>query len=215
MYTNNSQNQSQVDWSYPRRVIKKAMTKARPNQNGSGVNRGILIVDPETNQEKWITVDGNANQVIGLKFGSWCYYAGEGNRPSLTVQQPQINNTQPMADRYARQFDNLANQAKPNNYSSQANTLYDSIEQSYNPPNRQQYDIDSSYHSQPNTSQNGQPNTTDNTVDDSLIEKLSVVMSNCMNMSMSLNPQLSTDEQTRLAVSVFIQYNKIKADSPF
>lgn len=210
-YSNNytpTNNNQQVDWSYPRRVIKKAMTKARANKNGNGVNRGILIVDPGTNEEKWITVDGNANEVIRLDFGSWCWYAGEGNRPSLQVSQPQqtpppIDNSQARADFYNRMAD------QPNNYSNQYSSLGDSIEQSYNPSSGQQYEMYSSNSYQPNNDYSGQSHVTDNTtINDTAIEKACLIMSNTHNMLKSMLPNVDDEEITKMCISIYISQTK-------
>ena len=207
MYTNNNTQQSQeADWSYPRRVIKKAMSKARPNANGSGVNRGILIVDPETNQEKWINVDGNANQVIGLKFGSWCWYAGHSNRPSLTVKQsPQeftnISMNQAQADHYNRQAQS------PMNYQQ---STYESIDQQLHNtrPEGFQPEINNNYQSWDNNSQNGNPSSSNNTIDEVILEKHCVALSNAVNLMSTLTPQLSEESIVKLAISATIAANK-------
>ena len=124
-YPNNNNNFQQPNWSYPRQVIKKAMTKARTNKDGNGSNRGILIVDPQTQAERWININ-SINEVCKLQNGSYCYFAGEGNRPSLTVSQQTPLTNQSVADTYSRQahsqlhgealpqFDNNNNGASPN-----------------------------------------------------------------------------------------------------
>lgn len=113
-YQNNNTNfQQEPNWSYPRQVVLKARTKARPNKNGNGSNRGALIVDRATGAERWVNLPASA-EVFNQSNGGTCWYQGEGNHPSLLVQQP-TNNTQSQADYYSAQAQTPINHQQPAN----------------------------------------------------------------------------------------------------
>lgn len=206
MYTNTQNGQQQVNnddsyWESPRRVQLTRFTKVKTGKDGQS-QRGAYITD-EQGASRWVSEHPN-NQVFKMDWGNWIYFNGIGARPSLTVNQPEQqppSMNQANADYYSRK-------AKPH-YEQALNVGMNGgqgIEQS-----NVRQDIEPYYFSE--DSQNGQPSKAD--VDDRLVERLSVTMSNCVNMSMSLNPQLPIEEQTKLAISVFIQYSKIKSDNPF
>ena len=217
MYTTQNNNNSQARFQ-PGYYTMKAKTKVRQGLDGQ-TNRGILITDG--NNEQWVSIPAS-NEVCQLNFGSKVYYHGHNARPSLTFKQEQANNTnfdnggvdlppqtndpQVLANYYARK----AAEAQTNSQS-----IYEQIEQGLYPP---QNEIDYSNHINTHTQQNSHSrpspsNTSD--IDERLVEKLGVLYSNCMNLASSLNPQLDEDNQTKIAISMAIAYNPIKADSPF
>lgn len=224
MYSTQNNNNSQASQNRlpPGWYTMKAKTKERVGLDGNS-NRGILIHNQQTGEQQWITIPA-ANEVCRLNFGSKVYYHGHNARPSLTfrpeqandptfdnggVQQtpPPIDNSQARADFY-------------NRVSQSPQSVYDSIEQGmYAQPSQSEIDYNQQMYSsnsyQQPVSQNGTSSSSSNTVDDRLIEQLGVLYSNCMNMAMSLNPQLDADNQTKIAISMAITYNRIKADSPF
>ena len=206
MYTSNNHIQSQQSQHEFTRdsegfpighVVKKAMTKVRDNLSGPGQNRGILILHRQTNQERWVSVDANS-PVARCKNGTMLYFHGKGQRPSLSMGNVNASVQPPLS-----------------NYNDQYNSLGESIEDSYNPSNGYQEEINYNYNNQQTSSQDSQPRSSDNTVDDALIEKLSLLMSNCVNMAQQLNPQLSEESVVKLAISVSIAYQKIKSDLPY
>lgn len=188
--TNNSNQQTQERFA-PGYYTMKAKTKARQGLDGKA-NRGILITDGVN--EQWITIP-TTNEVCRLPFGSKVYYHGHNARPSLTFGKGQANSPT---------FDNggvmpQTNQALADYYSRLA-------EQEATQEKPHYYNQSDSYQPEPNTN-------TD--VDETLIERLGVLYSNCVNLAQSLNPQLDTDNQTKIAISMAIQYSKIKDSTGF
>lgn len=213
-YHNNSNNQttSQVsDRLPPGYYRKKAMTKARQGLDGSP-NRGILISDPQTGREQWVSIPTD-NEVCRLPYGSQVYYHGHGSRPSLTFNEqvpqhfdnggvPPTNQYQ--ADQYARQAEFMP-------------SVYEQIHQSYNPPNQQteiQYDNN---HLNRDSHESVQRSESVDNLNENYLNKISMLMSMCLAMAEEICPQGYTSEQKqKVGTTLFLQYTKdINIDIPF
>lgn len=94
------------------RVRKKAMTKVRPNRDGNGSNRGILIYHPETGKERWVNVS-SMNEVCKMPNGTMITFHGKGARPSLTVNTSLYD-----------QIDSSIRESRPENYQHEIDEHY-------------------------------------------------------------------------------------------
>ena len=196
MYSNTNQNnpqqqaESQV-WQTPQMVTIGRWTKPRQNRDGNGVSRGVCLKSSIDGSEKWISLYSNHHVFKMLNWGSQCFYQPTEephNRLQIGVA-PQQQTNQPQADYYSRQ-------AQPANTQSVYEQIDNSLQNSR--PNGYQYDL------------NNQPEPQQElaTINDIEIERLSLIMSNCMLMARELNPNISEDTQSKLAMSVFIAYTK-------
>ena len=197
MYNNTNNNNKQAfridEDGFPiGAVVKKAMTKARANLDGNGSNRGILIHHTQTGQERWVSVN-TINEVCKMPFGSTIYFHGKGQRPSLTTSSSSSE---------------LESDTPPNTTDPQVLADYysrkaqQSVYESYQP----EADYETSYN---------EASESINDIDAHLVEKLGVLFSDCCNLAMSLNPNLSEESQVKIAISMGIAYQKIKGDVPF
>lgn len=214
MYTNSKQSNNQVDvWKQPQLVKIVRWTKPRANRDGNGSNRGVEVQSSINGETRWVSLWDGHYLFKQAQWGSNVHYepnAEPHQRLQLTANKqqtnapPQTNDPQVLADYYSR----LAAQQPQQ-------SIYEQIDNSLYPQNQQsELDYSNTYSYQNNDSQPPQ-NSSDNTIDDQLLERICLTLSNSVNLTKSLNPQLSEESIVKLAISASIAYQKIKADSPF
>ena len=148
--------------------------------------RGVLI-ENEQGEQRWLNME-SSTFFLGIQWGQWCYYYGHGAKPILGTIP--IESKTPDAR-------GLINQQQADYYARIAEQNKRDIQ-----PEPIQFNQSSQVAS-------------NEVADDQLIEDLSFTMSKCVAMSQELNPSLDEDNQTKIAISVFIQYQKQKSEMPY
>ncbi|WP_036478591.1 hypothetical protein [Myxosarcina sp. GI1] len=198
MNSNTINNGQQTNtWEHPQRVKIIRWTKARPNRDGNGSNRGVEI-QAQNSETRWVSEWSNSEIFRLAQWGHEVWYYGKNQQPSIGLHspakqagiEPQINLSQAQADYYSRVAE------KP---------LYDQIENNINNTRPHGY--------QPELQPIAESNID---IDEELINRLALVMSNCMNMAEEICPQTYTTEDRRaIAISMAITYHKQKNDIPY